>query len=552
MQRIFLILLLLLTALSMMAQRMIRRSSRLYVEAQQLPDRVEPLLTDRWHQYDPYNSLCPLDENGDRCAVGCVATALSEVMYYWRWPEKGMGYHEYKDSLGCKQTLSARFSDHIYHWDKMLDVYAKGAYTQEQVDAVALLGSDCGIAVNMRYGKDSSAARYVRQPIALADFFSYDRGVQMYYRDFYSLAEITLMLKQELAAGRPVLISGYNLNGGHAYVIDGYNEEEEFHIALGQGDGWGDGWTALTNMTPDQPQWYDHDSPENGYNLFQIFIMGIMPNTHPLATGIERHQFACQCLNAVVDPLQPKPVYWRNRVNVAVRDLANVGWNLHADSVALMLMRDGERVAPLHVYKRDFLLEAVEDTTYTDTLSLSFPINIRDGVYTLVPMYRDHNLDGGHEWREVRTSTGTPNYLIANLKGLFVTLSSDTLSSAYLTLEDIDFPDVLMTESRPEYSLTFKGHNAEMAGRFYLLMEPLDPDKKSFYLHRQGITIDKDEVSTRYFHKSRVYPHNEGQYRLHVLYEANLFSDDLIELPLPEEKIVTILPVEGIQIANRQ
>jgi hypothetical protein len=552
MQKKVLFLLLLLTAHSMMAQRAIRRSSTLYVEAQQLPDRVEPMLTDRWHQYAPYNSLCPLDENGERCAVGCVATAMAEVMYYWRWPEQGVGYYEYKDSLGCKQTLSARFSDHTYDWDNILDVYAAGAYQQNQVDAVSLLCSDCGIAVNMRYGKDSSGAKSVRQPIALADFFSYDRGVQMYYRDFYSLAEITLMLKQELAAGRPVLISGYNLNGGHAYVIDGYNEDEEFHIALGMGDGWGDGWTALPNMTPDQPEWYDRDSPENGYNLFQIFVMGIMPQTHPLATGIERHQFVFQYISAVLDARQPKPVYGRNRVEVSVGNLANIGWNLHTDSVALMLMRDGERVAPLHVYTHNFLLEEVEDTAYTDTIRVSIPNNIADGVYTIVPMYRDNGLDGMPEWREARTSTGTPNYLIANIKGRNVTLSSDTLSYAYLTLEDIDFPDVLMTESRPEYSFTFRGHNAEMAGRFYLLMEPLDPDKKSFFLHRQGITIDKDEVTTRRFHKSRVYPHHEGQYRLHVCYEADLFSDYLIELPLPEEKIVTILPVGGIQIADRQ
>lgn len=542
-------LLALLLAESVSAQRLIRRSSRYYVEEQALPDRVEPLLTDSWYQDAPNYNMCPLDQDGNRCLVGCVATAMTQVMYYWQWPLQGEGYHEYNDSTGCGQVLSADFSSHTYDWANVLDHYREGEYTQTQADAIALPSRDCGIAVNMRYGAGSSAARSIMQPIALTNYFGYDRSLQMYIRDFYSLPEITLMLKKELAAGRPVLMSGYSSTVSHAYAIDGYDEEGRFHIHLGNPDNFGDGWTYLPHMVPDQPQWYEKDSPEGGMNLLQMFTIGLMPSWHPHATGIERHNFAFQRMEAVTDSLLPHPSYPREQVDVVVHDLSNVGWNLLADSVALMLKQGDELVCPLHVYQHEFLLEEVDDTTYTDTLHLKMPADLADGAYTLVPMYRDNALDGGMEWREARTCTGTPNYLIANVQGASVTLSSDTLSTAYLTLEDFSIPDMMVNGTPANMSLTFRCHNAEIAGRFYVLMESLEGGS-SFYLQRQGITLAKDEVSTRIFRKANAYAPRLGQYRFHLLYEGNLFSDVLIELPLPEETIVTIISAGSIELAR--
>ena len=221
MKRFLHILLLLLVVQSVVAQRLIRRSSRYYVEEQALPERVEPLLKDDWDQYAPNNNMCPLNQEGKQCVVGCVATAMTQVMHYWEWPIRGTGSHEYVDIRGCGQKLSSNFAEHIYVWPNMPDSYKEGNYTSAQANAVALLSSDCGIAVNTIYGASTSGARPIYQPQALVNYFGYDKGAQMLFRDFYSLEEITLMLKKELAAGRPVLTSGYNNSGGHAFVIDG-------------------------------------------------------------------------------------------------------------------------------------------------------------------------------------------------------------------------------------------------------------------------------------------------------------------------------------------
>lgn len=533
------------------AQRIIRKSSRHYIEQQSLPEKVEPLLKDVWDQYAPNNNFCPMDSTGERCVVGCIATAMTQVMRYWQWPITGRGSHTYTDSIGCKQTLTANFYEHTYDWANMLDRYEEGKYNQKQADAIALLSSDCGISVNMRYGAISSGAQCLDQAIAMADYFGYDRGLQMLFRDFYTLDEITLILKKELAEGRPVLISGYNRDGGHAFVIDGYDERDWFHTCWGNPGGLDNHYTYLPYMVPNQPEWYNFNSPENGLNYLQMFTIGLMPENHKNATGIERHNFAFQYLAAIKDSTMQEAKYPRDDVKLTIHDMSNIGWNLHNDSVSLMLQKDGKIVCPIYTYDHDFVLEELDDSTYTDSLSIGIPKSVADGTYTIVPMFKDNGLEGGKEWREAKTTAGTPNYLLATIKGDNVTLSSDTASTAYLTLEDFDIPDMFINATAPNYSIKLKNHGPEMAGRLFFLLESLDEGGKSFFLQFQGLTIGANEEYEIHNKISKFWAPQVGKFRLHILYDANLFADDLIELELPEDFIITIIHAGNIEIAMK-
>ncbi len=508
------------------AQRLIKKNSRHYVESQSLPSKVGPLLTDVWDQYDPFNLLCPIDTlTNERSVVGCVATAMTQVMHHWRWPD-------------------------TYDWDNILDKYTEGNYTTEQAYAIAKLSYDCGLAVNMNYSSASSGARSIYQPVALVNMFGYDKGAQLYFKDFYSLAEVTLMLKRELADGRPVLISGYNADGGHAYVIDGYDENDYFHICWGNPGGEDNNWTYLPNMVPNQPQWYEQNSPEEGLNMMQQYVLGVMPENDDNALGYERHSFAFRDIRAMMDSNTISTIFPRNNIKVVVRDMSNLGWNTHDDSVSIMLKKNDEIVCPLYTYNRSFLLEEIDDTTYTDTLTLSLPDDIIDGTYTIVPMFRDNCSKEEKSWYEARVCTGTPNYIIARVDDNEVTLSSDTSSTSYLTLEHIDIPDMLINGSVPDYELTLRNHGPEMAGRVYLLMESLDGGK-DFYIQKQGVTIGADETYEMSKSKRAFYASNFGTFRLHILYESNLFSDDLTELDANTERIITILSAKSIQITQK-
>lgn len=516
-----------------MAQNM-RRNSRHYIQSTGLPERVEPLLSDSWHQYGaPFNNKCPKDKDNLPTMAGCVALAMGQVMHYWQWPGKGVGKHTYTDSLGCGKTLTANFPFHEYQWQKMPDHFVRGEYNYVQADEVAKLLLDCGITVDMRYGAESSGAKSIKQCEAMANHFRYNRGVEMLFKDFYSYEETLLMLKTELAEGRPVLISGYSATLAHAFVIDGYDEEDRFHIRLGNPDNDGDGWTPLAYMVPDQPEWYDHDSPERGMNLLQSFTINLMPENRPQATNVERHNFGMSSVKAVHTDNE------REWVWLSVHNLSNLGWNTLEDSVALMLRKGDSIVCPIYVYDHDFALEEIDDTTYTDTLLVAVPREVEDGVYTIVPMYRDNAIDGnGKEWREVRTCTGTPNYLIANVTADSVTLSSDTTSMAYLSLEWCTMPDMLIKNEVPDYEIAIKNHNCEIAGRVYVALESPRADNKSALtlIQEVGVSMAKDEEIILHFKRTPLGIVNVGTYTLRILYEKDLFSDELIDLPLPEEQ----------------
>lgn len=55
------------------------------------------------------------------------------------------------------------------------------------------------------------------------------------------------LVRDELESNRPVIYSGNNSEGGHAFICDGYKEDEAFHI------NWG--WGGISNGYFYFPHW---------------------------------------------------------------------------------------------------------------------------------------------------------------------------------------------------------------------------------------------------------------------------------------------------------
>jgi hypothetical protein len=57
------------------------------------PVMMELDLTCTWRQGSPYYDQCPelTPAADEHTKVGCVATAMSQIMYYWKWPNRGVG-----------------------------------------------------------------------------------------------------------------------------------------------------------------------------------------------------------------------------------------------------------------------------------------------------------------------------------------------------------------------------------------------------------------------------------------------------------------------------
>lgn len=208
------------------------------------PNRKEvaPLLTTAWNQDDPYSRLTGYKY------TGCVATAVAQIMYYHRWPERGKGSYSYV-VRSDNRTMSVDFSQSVYPWDKMLPKYNThmALADAEACNAVALLMRDVGVSVNMQYSPTSSGAQTFMAAKALKTYFNY--STSMLNKSDEGAAAFTQILRKEIENGFPVYISGSVKSGGsgHAWVVDGVDKDNLFHMNFGWGGG-GDGYFSVTAL----------------------------------------------------------------------------------------------------------------------------------------------------------------------------------------------------------------------------------------------------------------------------------------------------------------
>ncbi len=212
------------------------------------------MLETKWDQDAPYNERCPEYTPNVRCVTGCTATALAQVMYYHKWPERGTGSYSYTDEImGRTVKLSANFENSVYQWNAM-PLERKSSYTVAERDAVSSLMIDVGIAIQSDYGTgdtNATGSTPMNAAIGAATYFGYEKSVQYLERAWKTPEEWEDMVYNELAAGRPVVTGGYNETNtaGHCFVCDGYGGDGYFHFNWGW-SGYGDGLYLLDALTP--------------------------------------------------------------------------------------------------------------------------------------------------------------------------------------------------------------------------------------------------------------------------------------------------------------
>ena len=220
---------------------------------------VDPLVSTRWNQDCYYNEYCPATGGWwwggpcGHCYAGCVATAMAQVMKYWDYPETGFGAHSYVHSEYGEQ--SANFGATTYHWEQMpVEIYSHN-------DAVATLLYHCGVSVNMNYSGSGSGAQSQDVETAMRSYFGYC-GAKYRQKSGYQEEAWIAMLKAELDLSHPIYYSGANGDSGHAFVCDGYDENDFMHFNFGW-SGSGDAFYSTYDV--------------NGFNQGQAVVTNIFP-----------------------------------------------------------------------------------------------------------------------------------------------------------------------------------------------------------------------------------------------------------------------------------
>ena len=375
---------------------------------------VEPLVTTKWNQDAPFNNFAPeyTDDNNNtqRCATGCAATAMAQIMKFHNWPEQGVGHYSYEhQSFG---TISSNFSEHVYDWTNMIDRYNNGEYSNVQADAVALLMKDCGVSLNMNYGPVSGASIYSYTP-AFKNYFRYSsRTVN---RSGCETAEFTKIITDELQEGRPIIYCGTGEDGGHAFVVDGYDTNYFLHVNWGWG-GYSDGYFDMNYM---DPTGLGIGGGSGAFKWNQGIVLA-----RPLKDGVEPYEFIQQLCFVLFNDVQggifceqEMPANKGDVVTILLRNTANLSGEsffgslnvgVFDDSGALVTMGNEERIEN----NNGELLEFQSGSLYSVDLPMTLnTAGIADGNYIVRAMSKAN----GDVWRKF-ASTDCLNMTVADGK----------------------------------------------------------------------------------------------------------------------------------------
>lgn len=209
-------------------------------------DIYGPLLTTKWGQslaskawdFHAFNFFIEENEvcSHGYCPTGCVATAMAQIMNYWKYPV----YLPNK----TYQFDWCNMADSLTSHDNSIPTCPVNANYENERNAIARLMADCGRAADMDYCHNKKCQSFttpLKARNSLVDTFNYSPDAIRRLRSTYpNDSDWKSFIVDDIMAGKPVLYAGisYNTNefneNGHAFVCDGYNEETGlFHFNWG-------------------------------------------------------------------------------------------------------------------------------------------------------------------------------------------------------------------------------------------------------------------------------------------------------------------------------
>ena len=346
---------------------------------------IRPLVTASWSQNSPYNTLLPMLNNGKQAVAGCVATALAQVLYYWKQPARPTSAIPAYTSQTL-QIYMPQLEPVDFNWTAMQDTYLSNDTESDGARAAAQLTLYCDQVMTMDFQYGVSGAMTSRIPNAISTYFGYKRNAHCEYRENFSTQGWTDLIYSELAQGRPVIYSGSKASSGHAFICDGYDGQGLFHINWGW-DGMSNGYYLLNVLNPDA-QGTGSASEAYGYIYDQYIVCNIEPGEGESVFALTAGDVA---LNSAVTSRVSNNVNFTANVtgrfyNYTPETIAvSFGWGFYqGDELLSVLYRSGSSsLQPNYFFS-------------TNNQVLSFGSGITSGIYRIVPIYSEY---GANNWR---------------------------------------------------------------------------------------------------------------------------------------------------------
>lgn len=333
---------------------------------------IAPLLTTNWGQEEPYNNLLPPSESNEKYPTGCVATALAQIVRYWHYDKPVKEIPAYTTStlnIDVEELPEYRFQYNI-----MEDIY-RATDTNTGVEETARLMRYCAQAVKMDFDPTGSGASVNRQLITnWAKYFSYNQDMGFYNRQWFSKYEWENIIYQELSHERPVFYAGANDYGRHAFVCDGYDGEQLFHINWG----WNGRYNGYYKLSILDYNSQNNNSIQTGYGYIfnQTIITGIQPdnkNFDSEKSFVSVYNIKCK-----------NNTYTRNSTNedftISFKYEYGATYETGNYDLGFTIEKDGEIIEYIS-WLQNTLVDDEENTVV-----LNFGHELSDGIYIIKPI----------------------------------------------------------------------------------------------------------------------------------------------------------------------
>ena len=436
---------------------------------------VAPLIETHWSQREPFNQLC-YTPGGVQCVTGCVATALAQVMYYYKWPQGATtAIPEYNSRYG---DAFSELPSTTFDWDKMKKVYLySGEDDEASEQAVAKLMWYCGHAVKMNYAQYSSGASEYYIPGALKNYFGYPGNPTWVYRSSYTTEEWDELIYKELKYGRPVLYGASTSGGsGHEFICDGYDGHGLYHINWGWG-GLSDGYFRLQALRPSS-QGVGGSNDYGGYSLGHDAIIGVCnteinnEESDPPSSVLRTTDFsvsgdATMEYDAALG-FNGANLYFEYALSGSQTGI-DWGFGLYKDGELLQMLIKGTNVQ----------LETGYYYTLTGQILSGMGTNLEDGEYQLIGINR---LNGTEEWFPNIGSV----YISVEISNGSVTFTKKTISKILkVEVTNVEQRFDLKDVSQIRAYVRNTG-NADYSGELYLMINGSNMAREGVYLPIDG------------------------------------------------------------------
>ncbi|MBO4550720.1 MAG: C10 family peptidase [Bacteroidaceae bacterium] len=503
---------------------------------------VGEMLTTRWNQGKPYNITCPdyyKEDDVDEAtalpkksgpATGCTATAMAQVMYFYRYPEKikkvipsySITYTSKKNGTQKTVNIPAIQRNTVIKWDDMQDTYSweDGHVANAQDSAVANLMRYCGQAVTMHYGP-SSGANFSAE--AYIEYFGYDQRAWVGERSSFSIDQWFDLIYNEISQGYPVLMSGFSSGGGHAFVLDGFDGDNLFHLNWGWGGG-SNGWFLVGILNPGDNSGIGASSSSDGYSMSQRALFSLrLPGT-PKSEGY----LTVSDVTITHTSIKSK---FTNRTGSANGFHTGI----------MMLDENGELEL---VGTKQVIASLANGSSQTKTFQIAGKLT--EGTYRLSPASKPAKSE---EWQAAFDfQTQYIEAVVDSVGGVVLTMKKPIPTNESISVDTITFPGTRIVGKQQEVKVTFRNDGKEYFKTIYLLasktQQKVYTKSKSQVAVRSGETVDISYFFT---------PEETGTYNLWLATDDkgnNVIGQGTMEVISEAEAQKASLTVSSYTITN--